>query len=65
MKININNAPGPNDPVLKILKEFAYVLAVPPRLIEGLLLLTVVPLTEIFNDWFRGKYFPKLWNNIN
>jgi hypothetical protein len=27
MKININKAPGPNDPVLKILKEFADVLA--------------------------------------
>jgi hypothetical protein len=25
MKININKAPGPNDPVLKILMEFAYV----------------------------------------
>ena len=47
MKINVNKAPGPNDPVLKILKEFAYVLA--------------VPLTEIFNDLFREKYFPKMW----
>ena len=47
MKININKAPGPNDPVLKILKEFADVLA--------------VPLTEIFNDSFRGKNFPKIW----
>jgi hypothetical protein len=27
MKILINKAPGPNDPVLKILKEFAHVLA--------------------------------------
>ena len=47
MKINVNKAPGPNDPVLKILKDFAYVLA--------------VPLTEIFNDSFREKYFPKMW----
>ena len=47
MKINVNKAPGPNDPVSKILKEFAYVLA--------------VPLTEIFNDSFREKYFPKMW----
>jgi hypothetical protein len=46
MKININKTQGPNDPVLKILKEFADVLA--------------VPLTEIFNDSFRGKYFPKI-----
>jgi hypothetical protein len=52
MEININKALGPNDAVLKILKEFAYVLA--------------VPLTEIFNDSFRGKYFPpKYENNIN
>ena len=46
MKININKVPVPNDPVLKILKEFAYVLA--------------VPLTEIFNDSFRENYFPKM-----
>ena len=46
MKMNVNKAPGPNDPVLKILKEFAYVMA--------------VPLTEIFNDSFREKYFPKM-----
>ncbi len=47
MRIYINKAPGPNDPVLKILKEFACVLA--------------VPLTEIFNDSFREMYFPKIW----
>ena len=47
MKINVNKAPGPNDSVLKISKEFALVLA--------------VPLTEIFNDSFREKYFPKMW----
>ena len=47
MKINVNKAPGPNDPVLKILKDFAYVLA--------------VPLPEIFNDSFREKFFPKMW----
>ena len=47
MRININKAPGPNDPVLKILKELACVLA--------------VPLTEIFNDSFREMYFPKIW----
>ena len=47
MKINVNKVPGPNDPVLKILKDFAYVLA--------------FPLTEIFNDSFREKYFPKMW----
>jgi hypothetical protein len=29
MKININKAPGPNDPVLKILMEFAYVFTSP------------------------------------
>jgi hypothetical protein len=46
MKINISKTPGPNDPVFKILKEFADVLA--------------VPLTEIFNDSFRGEYFPKI-----
>ena len=49
MTININKAPGPNDPVLKILKEFACVLA--------------VPLTEIFNDSFREMYFPKIWRH--
>ena len=47
MKINVNKAPGPNDPVVKILKDFVYVLA--------------VPLTEVFNDSFREKYFPKMW----
>ena len=47
MKINVSKVPGPNDPVLKILKDFAYVLA--------------IPLTEILNDLFTVKYFPKMW----
>jgi hypothetical protein len=47
IKNNVSKAPWPNDPVLKILKEFAYVLA--------------VPLTDIFNDSFRGKNFPQIW----
>ncbi len=47
MRININKALGPNDPVLKNLKEFACVLA--------------VPLTEILNDSFREMYCPKIW----
>ncbi|CAB4041885.1 Hypothetical predicted protein, partial [Paramuricea clavata] len=50
MKININKDPRPNDLFL-FLKEFADVLA--------------VPLTKIFNDSFRGKYFQKYRNNIN
>ena len=46
MKLNVTKVPGPNDHVFKILKEFAYVLA--------------VPLTKIFNNSFREKYFPKM-----
>ena len=48
-KINVNKAPGPNDPLLKILKTFAKYFA--------------VPLTEIFNESFQSKTFPKVWKN--
>ena len=48
-KINVNKAPGPNDPLLKILKIFAKYFA--------------VPLTEIFNESFQSKTFPKVWKN--
>ena len=48
-KINVNKAPGPNNPLLKILKIFAKYFA--------------VPLTEIFNEPFQSKTFPKVWKN--
>ena len=48
-KINVNKAPGPNDPLLKILKMFAKYFA--------------VPLTEIFNESFQSKTFPKVSKN--
>ena len=48
-KINVNKAPSPNDPLLKILKIFAKYFA--------------VPFTEIFNDSFQSKTFPKVWKN--
>ena len=44
---NVNKAPGPNDPILKILKNFANYFA--------------IPLTEIFNISFQSKIFPKAW----
>ena len=46
-KINVIKAPGPNDPLLKILKIFPKYFA--------------VPLTEIFNESFQSKTFPKVW----
>ena len=46
-KINVNKAPGLNDPLLKILKIFANYFA--------------VPLTGIFNESFQSKTFPKVW----
>ena len=46
-KINVKKAPGPNDPILKILKNFAKYFA--------------IPLTEIFNESFQWKIFPKAW----
>ena len=46
-KMNGIEAPGPNDPLLKILKIFANYFA--------------VPLTEIFNESFQSKTFPKVW----
>ena len=46
-KINVDKAPGPNDPLLKILKIIANYFA--------------VPLTEIFNESFLSKNFPKVW----
>ena len=48
-KINVNKAPGPNDPLLKILKTLAKNFA--------------VPLTEIFSESFQSKTFPKVWKN--
>ena len=47
-KINVNKAPGPNDSILKILKNFAKYFAVP----------------EIFNDLFSRKFFLSLGKNI-
>ena len=49
-KINVNKAPGPNDPILKILKNFAKYFA--------------ILLTEIFNESFQSKIFPKAWKKI-
>ena len=46
-KINVKKARGPNDPILKILKIFARYFA--------------IPLTEIFNESFQSKIFPKAW----
>ena len=46
-KINVNKAPGPYDPILKILKNFAKYFA--------------IPLTEIFNESFQWKIFSKAW----
>ena len=40
------NAPGPNDPILKILKNFAKYFA--------------IPLPEIFNESFQSKIFKAL-----
>ena len=48
-KINVKKACGPNDPILKILKNFARYFAIP------------IPLTEIFNESFQSKIFPKAW----
>ena len=48
--MNVNKAPGPNDPILKILKNFAKYFA--------------IPLTEILNESFQLKIFPKAWKNI-
>ena len=45
--INVNKAPGPNDPPLKILKMFSKLFA--------------VPLAEIFNESFQTKKFPVTW----
>jgi hypothetical protein len=45
--INVNKAPGPNHPLLKILKMF-------PKLFE-------VPLAEIFNETFQTKKFTETW----
>ncbi len=49
-KINVNKAPGPFDPFMRILKIFAEYFA--------------VPLVEIFNESFHSKNFPKVWKNI-
>ena len=46
-KINVNKAPGPFDPFIRILKIFAEYF--------------VVPLVEIFNESFQSKNFPKVW----
>ncbi len=45
--INVNKAPGPNDPPLKILKMFSKLFAVLPA--------------EIFNKSFQTKKFPETW----
>ena len=45
--INVNKAPGPNDPPLKILKMFSKFFA--------------VPLAEVFNESFQTKKFPETW----
>ena len=45
--INVNKAPGPNDPPLKILKMFSKFFA--------------VPLAEIFNESFQTKKFLETW----
>ena len=45
--MNVNKAPGPNDPILKILKNFARYFA--------------IPLTEILKESFQSKIFPKAW----
>ena len=44
---NNKKACGPNDPILKILKNFARYFA--------------IALTEIFNESFQSKIFPKAW----
>ena len=49
-KINVKKAPGPNDPILKILKNFAKYFA--------------IPLTEIFNESFQSKIFPKACKKV-
>ena len=46
-KINVNKAHGPNDPILKILKNFAKYFA--------------IPLTKIFNEYFSQKLFLRYW----
>ena len=43
--MNVNKAPGPNDPILKILKNFAKYFA--------------IPLIQILNESFQSKIFPK------
>jgi hypothetical protein len=48
--IDVNKAPGPNHPLLTILKMF-------PKLFE-------VPLAEIFNESFQTKKFTVTWKNI-
>jgi hypothetical protein len=48
--INVNKAPGSNDPLLKILKMF-------PKLFA-------VPLAEIFSESFQTKKFPETWKKI-
>ena len=46
-KKNVNKAPGPDNPILKILKNFVKYFA--------------VPLTEIFDESLQSKIFPKAW----
>ena len=46
-KLNISKSPGPNDPLMKILKMFTNSFA--------------APLAEIYNKSFRYKYFPEIW----
>jgi hypothetical protein len=50
-KINTNEAPGPYDPFMNILKTFAKYFA--------------ILLTEIFNESFQSKFFTKIWKKYN
>ncbi len=49
--INVNKAPGPFDPNLKLLKMFPEYIA--------------LPLTDIYNQSFNYKIFPELWKISN
>jgi hypothetical protein len=49
--INVNKAPGPFDPNMKVIKSFAEHFA--------------VPLPDIYNQSFRCKTFPEIWKISN
>jgi hypothetical protein len=48
--LSVRKASGPYDPNIKVLKMFAKNFA--------------IPLTNNFNESFRSRIFPKIWNVI-